>query len=487
MAAQGRQGSDSPIRVSTGVEGFDVILDDGLIARRRYLVRGGPGLGKTTLGLSFLSAAGKHDPSLFIGFQEPADEIRANASSVNIDVSGIEFLCLTPDEDFFVRGEAYDVFSASDVEQGPMVEAIVEAVERVGPKRVFVDSMTQLRFMSADVYQFRKQAQSFLRFLVERGATVMFTSEASRQLPDNDLQFLADGVINLTRTGMHSTIQVSKFRGSRFHPGPHQFRLNEHGFSVYPRLRPPNAQVDMSKSEQFSSGNDALDAMLSGGLEASTVTLVTGPTGIGKSTLTACYAIKAATNGHKAAVYVFEEELSTYLERLRALGLDVDSPMKRGNLVIEQIEPLRYLADEFTSMVRDQVEKDGIGLVVLDSVTGFDLALDPSEDVGRPLHGFAKTLSRLGVTVFLVNENQVTTEKLVVSDRDISYLCDNLIYLRYFQSDAALGRCIGILKKRLSDFDHELRLFEVAQGGIRVGPLSDSARAELSSPGSKAR
>lgn len=483
MSKGKRQVPPPSTRISTGVQGLDGILHGGLIPDRRYLVRGGPGLGKTTLGLSFLTAADQDEASLFIGFQEPAEEIRANAASVGMDVSDVEFLCLSPGEDFFSQGEGYDVFSASNVEQGPMADSIIEAVERIQPTRVFIDSMTQLRFMSADLYQFRKQAQSFMRFLTKRGATVAFTSEASRELPDNDLQFLADGVINLKLQGLHATIRVSKFRGSRFHPGPHQFRLGEQGFSVFPRLRPPSPKWDMAEHVQLGSGNEGLDEMLHGGLESATVTMITGPTGIGKSTLAAGFALEAANRGRRAAVYVFEEELTTFLGRLRSLGLDVDAPMERGDLLVEPIEPLRYLADEFTSLVRDRVEREGLELVVLDSVSGFELALNSSDGVGRPLHSFAKTLARLGVTVILVNENQVTTEKLLVSQRDISYLSDNLIYLRYFQLDATLGRAIGVLKKRLSDFDQELRAFEVARGGVRVAPLSDSARSELSSPG----
>ncbi len=112
-----------PQRVSTGTTGLDEILEGGLLARRCYLVRGGPGLGKTTLGLNFLTAAGDDEASLFIGFQEPEDELRANAASIGIDTSGVKFLSLAPTEEFFTGAEAYDVFAASDVEQAPMINA----------------------------------------------------------------------------------------------------------------------------------------------------------------------------------------------------------------------------------------------------------------------------------------------------------------------------------------------------------------------------
>ncbi len=466
-------------RISTGVEGFDLVLKSGLIINRRYLVRGDPGLGKTTLGLSFLAAGNKDEPALFIGFQEPPGEVRNNAESVGIDTSAIEFLRLSPDEDFFIRNDAYDVFASSDVEQESLSQTITDAIEHYRPKRVFIDSLTQLRFMSADVYQFRRQAMALLNYLVSRDCTVLFTSEASREMPDNDLQFIADGVINLQRTETRNTIYVSKFRGSAFDTGPHQFRVSKEGFLVFPRELPPLPREDLPEIHQVSSGNKDFDAMLHGGLESSTVTLLTGPTGVGKSTIAACYAIESAKQGHPAAVYIFEEECVTFMERLRSLGFELDELLDSGNLVVEQIEPLRYLADEFTSKVRDHVTEKGIELVVLDSVEGFNIALEVDESVGRPLHAFAKSLARIGVTVLLVNENQVSTETLAISERNISYLADNVIYLRYLQTASTLLKTIGVLKKRMSDFDNRLHLFNVAEGGFEIKRLPENAKQQL--------
>lgn len=468
-----------PERISSGIEGLDVLLHSGFIARRRYLVRGDPGLGKTTLGLSFLAAVNEGEQALFIGFQEPPAEIRSNAGTLGIDTSFIEFLRLSPDEDFFIQADAYDVFASSDVEQESLSQTITDAVERIRPKRVFIDSLTQLRFMSADVYQFRKQAMSLLNYLVGRDCTVLYTSESSTEFPDNDLQFIADGVINLERWNNCSTIRVSKFRGSGFRKGPNQYRLDSQGFHVFPRQSPPAPRLEPSNGRQLGSGNRDFDTMLHGGLEASTVTLLTGPTGIGKSTLAACYAVESARQGHPAAVYIFEEERGTFLGRLGSLGFELDALLDSGNLLVEQIEPLRYLADEFTTQVRDDVQARGIELLVLDSVSGFNMALGAEEGVGRPLHAFAKNLSRLDVTVILVNENHVTTDSLAVSDRDISYLSDNVIYLRYLQTESTLQKTIGILKKRLSDFDNHLRLFNVATGGFDIQRLPDDAREQL--------
>jgi len=457
-----------PERISTGIAGLDEILGGGLLARRRYLVRGGPGLGKTTIGLSFLTA-GDGERALFIGFQEPEAELRANAATVGIDTSAVDFLSLAPTEEFFTQAEAYDVFAASDVEQVPLVNAVMEAVERTQPDRVFIDSLTQLRFVSADVAQFRKQVMSFLRFLSDRGATVLFTSESTREAPDDDLQFIADGIIDLQRTPASARLAVAKFRGSGYLRGAHQFRIDGGGFHLHTsRLPPPRQLVDIAAA-QLPSGNAELDRMLHGGLEAGTVTLLTGPSGIGKSTIAGLFAVEAARTGRPAAVYQFEEEMNGWVGRLRALGVDVDSPLGEGQLSLEQVEPLRYMGAEFTNMVSRRVEEEGLELVVIDSVAGFELALGGEEDVKRPLHAFVKTLSRLGVTVVLVNENHAAVGDLKISERDISYIADNVIYLCYVQAGDSLARVIGIMKKRLSGFDERRHEFEITTGGIRIG------------------
>src|SRR5438034_11681735 len=78
-------------RLSTGVKGLDAVLLDGLIPGRTYLVRGGPGTGKTTLGLNFLTAARRDEgTSVLVTLSQSESQVRENAAAVGIDVSGVE-------------------------------------------------------------------------------------------------------------------------------------------------------------------------------------------------------------------------------------------------------------------------------------------------------------------------------------------------------------------------------------------------------------
>jgi circadian clock protein KaiC len=455
-------------RLSTGVDGLDEILRGGLITQRSYLIRGGPGQGKTTLGLHFLTAADSRESALFIGFQEPQEQIEANAASLGLDVSRIAFLNLTPDEQFFTEQQGYDVFSAAEVEQEPLAQAIVETVEQHAPQRVFVDSLTQLRFLASDAFQYRKQVLSFLRFLTRRGITVLFSSEHSSELPDDDLQFMADGVINFESDPSGAAVRVSKYRGSGFVRGAHHMRLGAQGMRVFPRMVPPATKQVKDERRSWGSGAKSIDAMLCGGLEAGTISLITGPVGVGKSTLAAQFAAEAARLGHRAAIYLFEEEVETYMRRARALSIELEKPRQAGQLIIELVEPMRYLADEFTTRVRQHVEERNVELVVLDSIAGFEMTLE-GEGVEARLHTFAKTLSRMGVTVLLLNETQVVTgTQFRATEKGISYMSDNVLFLRYMELEAQLKKTIGVLKKRLSGFDSRLHTYDIGQGGLVV-------------------
>ncbi|HET8700251.1 MAG TPA: ATPase domain-containing protein [Nitrococcus sp.] len=466
-------------RLSTGIDGLDEVLHGGTIQQRSYLIRGGPGRGKTTLGLHFLAAADTGESALFIGFQEPEAQVRSNAASLGLNVSAITFLSLAPDAQFFTEQQSYDVFSAADVEQQPLVDLIIRATERNNPTRVFVDSLSQLRFLSADIFQYRKQVLSFLRYLTQQGATVLFSSESSREFPDDDLQFIADGVINLESGTSGAAIRISKMRGSSFQPGMHHMRVGVGGLTVFPRIIPPPARVAEFELRRWSTGVKKIDDILHGGLVASTVSLISGPSGIGKSTLASLFVAEAARQGHRAAVFLFEEELAFFLRRSKDLRVALEEPLADGRISIEQVEPMRYLADEFTTRVRARVEEAGVEMVVLDSVSGFELALE-GEDVKERLHALAKCLTRMGVSVLLINEIEAMTGEFRISEKGISYLSDNVIFLRYVEIDGRLNKAIGILKRRLSSFDNRLHTFEIGPGAFKLGEPVHGLRGILS-------
>lgn len=462
-------------RASSGIAGLDEILFGGFIAGRSYLVSGPPGTGKTTLGWHFLvEGAARGEPALFVTFGEAEAELRENARRTGFDTSGIAVLDLSPSSKLFAEMQSYDIFSPAEVEREPITRRIVAEIDATGPRRVFVDSMTSLRYLASDVHEYRRQALSFVRYLVGRGAILLMTSETSAEQPDDDLRFLADGVLEVALGRRTRTIGVTKLRGSDFRSGPHTLRLTDHGAVVFPRLVPETDRARYTPS-QIGTGIAELDRVLDGGLERGTVTLITGPTGVGKTTLTMKFVTTAAAAGNRAAVYTFDERGETLMRRCESVGMPVAAQIEAGTLRIMEVESLRYGADEFANLVRRDVVDNKTEIVMIDSVAGYRVAI-AGEDLVERLHALCRYLANAGVTVLLVNELQeLVTAK--VSDAGISYLADNILQLRYVEQivDGAsrLLRGVGVLKKRLSGFENTIRELTITEEGLSVGrPLA---------------
>ncbi|WP_349771153.1 ATPase domain-containing protein [Phototrophicus methaneseepsis] len=452
-------------RLSTGIEGLDIILHGGLIPRRTYLVRGSAGSGKTTLGLHFLSHS---DNGLFITFGEKPSQIIDNAENLSIDTSHITFLDLSPGMDIFTDMTQYTVFSPSEIERGPLAEKITEMLDKVRPERIFIDAITQLYYVTNNPIEFRRFVMSMMEYVVKRGVTLLITSEENDSESDGELTFAADGIIHLTSGRNKRELVIPKFRGSGFRYGPHTVRLTDTGMKVYPRLVEPEQSHRVFETEVISSGIPQIDKMLHGGLERGTVTLFTGPTGVGKSTLGMQFMSAAATRGERSVVFTFEEDERTLIERSVALNIPVRDMIDEGRLQIVQIEPLRFTQDEFAAMVTHEVEDLNARIVMIDSVSGYEMSLQGDQLI-RHLHTQSKYLRHMGVTTILVNEVHRIIDAFQATEINISYLMDSIVFLRYFESKSELRRAIGVLKKRVSDFEKSMREIEFTEDGIKVG------------------
>lgn len=461
-------------RISTGITGLDEILSGGLITHQAYLIKGQPGSGKTTLGLHYLSTGiSQGETSLFISFSEPEIRLRRNAKTIGINIDGVEFLDLSPSADFFTEDQNYDIFSPAEVEKAPIAQKIIDEIEQIKPNRVFLDAITQFRFLATDNFEFRKQIQSFLRFMLDRDITLLFTSEGSKRNPDDDLQFMSDGVIKLRMADDRREIQIIKFRGSDFIGGSHELKLNDSGMTVFPRLVPEAYQRDIELLA-ISSGIPEIDELLHGGIERGTTTIISGPSGVGKSTFGIQFMKEAAGRGERSVLYAFEEGEDTLLKRCKAVNVPVYAMIEQGTLSVVKIKPLKYTPNQFVHLVRTEVEQNHAKIIMIDSTSGYKLSMQ-GEDLIRQLHSLCQYLKNMGVTVILVNEtHSIAGGEFSITEVGLSYLADNLIFLRYLEINGELHKAIGVLKKRVSDFERTLREFKITKYGIKVGePLSN--------------
>lgn len=466
-------------RVSTGILGLDNILCGGLVPNQAYLLRGGPGTGKTTIGLQFLTqAATKKEVGLFITLGEVEPKITRNAENIGLNLDNIHFLDLSPSSDFFTEDKSYDIFLPADVERESVTSQIIERVQKLKPKWVFVDSVTQFRYLSTDGYHFHQQVLSFIRYLTNQGATTLLTSESANDTDDEDLQFLCDGVISLKVVAERRTVAIKKFRGSGFVEGRHSIKLTSSGAEVFPKLKPQSFSRAFEPT-MMPSGVPEINELLHGGIERGTITIITGPTGVGKTTFGLQFMKEAAGRGDRSVVYTFEESEDTILHRCEGVSIPVRSMVEKGSLAIKAIEALELTPDEFVQSVRQAVEQDQAKIVMIDSVSGYSVSIR-GDDLTNHIHALCRYLQNMGVTTLLINEVDNITGDFKATGQGLSYLADNIIFLRHLEINGKMRKAIGVLKKRLSSFEQTLREFEITKYGIKVGAPLKNLRNILS-------
>jgi circadian clock protein KaiC len=218
----------------------------------------------------------------------------------------------------------------------------------------------------------------------------------------------------------------------------------------------------------LSSGNVELDALLGGGVEGGSSTLVLGPAGSGKSLLVFQFAAATINHGEKAALFAFDEELGLMFRRTKALGIDLESFRNEGSLVVEQVDAAELSPGEFSHRVRQRVENDAVRTVIIDSLNGYQLAMPEEKSLVLHMHELLQFLNRRGIATFVT-----VTQHGIVGDMrapiDVTYLADTVILLRFFEAAGRVRRAISVIKKRTGAHEDTIRELSISSRGIALG------------------
>lgn len=463
--------------VSTGIEGLDFILRGGLPKDRLYLLQGNPGTGKTTMGLQFLlDGEEKGEQGLYITLSESKDELIAVGRSHYWDLTKLEIFDLTISGESLRDNSKYTVFHPSEVELDETTKLILNEVERINPKRIVFDSLSEMRMLASEPLRFRRQILAMKQYFNGRQCTVMMLDDLTAQTAQRQLESIAHGVITLeyvpTEYGkQRHALRVVKMRGVNFQSGSHDFNIETGGLVVFPRLGGPPTEETVHTGTIRTDNHD-LEELL-GGLDYGTSTILTGPAGIGKSTLALIYACKAAENGERSSLYLFDEGVDTLYKRTSALGLDVKRFAAEGLMNIQQIKLAELTPGELAHRVSRDVEENGTRVVVIDSVNGYLMSTPQERFLTMQFHELLGYLNRKGIVSILVvgQYGLVGTMKAPI---DMSYLADSVVLLRYFEAEGEVRQAISVLKKRTGKHERTIREFRIDKGGIQLGqPLSE--------------
>jgi circadian clock protein KaiC len=456
-------------RLPTGVTGLDDIVGGGLPEFSFNIIAGAPGSGKTTLAHQFVFAnATPERPALYFTVlgESALKMLRYQQQYAFFDPAklpgSIRFINLS------------QVVLEKDL--GVVLEEITREVEKANPAVVVVDSFrTMVRKPQSDM-----DLQSFIQrlalFLASWQATTFLIGEyAEEELRDNPIFTVADGLFWLRQTTERNSIvrklQIVKLRGQASVPGLHTFRITDAGIQAFSRTFGLTARVrNPIGQRRLSFGIPELDKMLGGGVREGDSVLVAGSSGTGKSVLATQFIAEGVRQGEPGIVAVFEERPQAYAERAVSLGLDLETPQKDGKLTILYLRPLDLSVDETMHSILDAVQKIGARRLVIDSLAGFEMALSPGfrADFRESLYRMIFALTGIGVTILSTVEVDESFTEFPFSTYSISFLCDDILRLRYVSIDGQLRKIMVVIKMRGGNHAKDIREYEITSRGVVI-------------------
>ncbi len=220
------------VKVSTGIPGLNKMLNGGLIPNRIYLVKGGPGTGKTILGIQFLTEGVKNNEKcLHISLEESIEELKENMRILGIETDGIKFIDASPTngERFFGIPE----FSEGELDLNTFKNALKEILEREKPERLVIDSISFIKLASKSDVEYRKFLLNLFRIIKKMNSTAIIISEQTSGIED----FLANGIIELLHFDVDGKflrgIRIQKMRGSDFDEFIRPYKIQRGGLTVF--------------------------------------------------------------------------------------------------------------------------------------------------------------------------------------------------------------------------------------------------------------
>ena len=467
-------------KVPTGIPGLDEITRGGLPAGRPTLVCGGPGSGKTLLGITFLvnGAVRFDEPGVLMSFEENAEELAQNVGSLGFDLAGlVEDKKLVVD---YVHVDRSEIEETGEYDLEGLFVRLEHAVNSVGAKRVLLDTIESLFAGLENETILRAELRRLFRWLRDRNLTVVITGEKGETtLTRHGLEeYVTDAVIQLDHR-VHDQIstrrlRVVKYRGSHHGTNEYPFLIDEDGVGVLPVTS--LSLQHAASSERVSSGLAPLDEMLGGeGYYRGSTVLVSGTAGTGKTTLAAHFVDAACKRGDRSLYFLFEESPQQMLRNMRSAGIDLEPCVDGGLLQFHADRPSRYGLETHLVMMHRAVERFRPNVVVIDPMTNL-LAVGTQADVRAMLTRMIDFLKMQNITALFTSLTSHGGD-LETTETIISSLMDTWVLTSLEEVDRRRKRWIYVLKARGLAHSDEMREFRITDDGVDIRPTHNAERA----------
>ncbi len=458
----------------SGIPGLDGILQGGIPQNQMYGIYGTSGSGKTTLSLQFLlEGAKKGERCLYICTSETEFEIKRIARSHGWSLEGVQINHISTHVGE-KSGPGQTMLYPVEIELPQIVEKLINLINEYDPQRVVIDSLSEIRLLAREKSWYQRQLMMLKNFLEPRSCTAFLTDTVGEE--NTVLKTIVHGVIEMSRTEPlygpeRRRIRIEKMRGHSFISGYHDYKIVKGGIQVFPRLI-SSKFVRKFKQETITSGIAEFDQLLGGGIERGTCTLLQGPAGTGKSALASQFALAAALRNERTIVFCFDERISTFTQRARSLGMEIDTCINDGRIIVKQIDPAELTAGEFSDIVAKTVVDNDISLLVIDSLNGYSYALTDEHFLSVHIHELSSFLSIQGVATFLTMSHYTGFGLSVAEPSfEVSYVSDTVVNLGYFEYRGQVHKALSVVKKRYGDHERTIREMYMDSNGVHVGPV----------------
>lgn len=464
-------------KVPTQIFGLDEVLEGGLPQGRTTLVSGGPGSGKTVLGLEFLwSGAMAGEPGVFVTFEERAAAVRKNALSMGWNLAALEKAGKVAIVEARLYGE--EVITG-DFDMYGLLAIVDGLIKKIRARRVVMDALDVLLRVFSDPRRERNELYRVHEWLIDRRLTSVLTVKVHREgdtVPQYEfLDFMADCVVRLDHrvVGQVATrrLRVIKYRGSGFGTNEYPYVIGEHGIVLFPLTKAELTHQPLGP--KVSSGLAGLDAMLKGGYRRASCILVTGTSGTGKTTL-ACTFIQAACRRGERVLYLsFEESREAIVAGMLSAGIDLRPALRARRLLVQATLPEAMGSDDHLIRALQAIDTFRPDHVTLDAVSAC-VRMGSEQAAFDYLMRLVSVIKERGITCILTNQ----INGLVGSDEELSGIgfssvVDAVIQLRFIETDQAIDRQLLVIKSRGSAHSNRRQPFFITKQGIT---FSDNAQ-----------
>jgi circadian clock protein KaiC len=466
----------SPAKAPTGIAGFDEITGGGLPRGRTTLLVGGPGSGKTILGLQFLvhGAQDCREPGIFVAFEESSPRIVANAESFGWNLSALQKKKL-----YFMDAQPTSALVQSgDFDLCGLLAALEAKSSEMGARRIVFDALDVVLALLPDAATKRREIYRLHEWLLAHHLTAIVTAKAggdemssSIEQPFGFMQFMVDCAVILNHSVVlgvsQRSVRVQKFRGSGFDENESPFLIGNSGFEV--AVAHTLSRVDARVSnERVSSGVERLDTMLGGGYYRGASILITGFSGTAKTTLSGAFAEAACRRGECTMFVCFDTNSTEVIRNLRSVGIRLDPYVKNGCLRMVSARAITGSAETYLVRIKALAKVHGARCVVIDPVSawsksGNDLS---TQSVADRLIDWSKGEGTTLVCTSLLDEMSGQVEG--GSQLQISALADTWIHLNYLMQAGERNRGLSIVKSRGTTHSNQLRELILSDTGVTL-------------------